>query len=155
MSIPISSKGRLQSTPEGLNDGSVIQKSSERLEQQADNASSDTLERAGNTGALNFRLMSITPAPAARGDNDWIVQLNMLSSGVVGAPLTGATLKVTPFMPAHGHESGVTATITELADPGQYKLSPVNFSMNGIWETTIRGTLGATTDSAMFKFCIP
>jgi hypothetical protein len=31
----------------------------------------------------------------------------------------------------------------------------VNFSMPGVWETTIRATSGATTDSAMFRFCLP
>ena len=113
------------------------------------------LEKMGMGGTIDFKLMSITPAPPARGDNDWIVQLNAVASGVVGAPIDGATLKVTPFMPKHGHESGVTALITAAAEPGQYKLSPVNFSMNGVWEVTIRGTTTTTTDSAIYKFCIP
>jgi len=112
------------------------------------------LEKMGMAGTIDFKLMSVTPAPPARGDNDWVVQLNAVASGVVGAPLTAATLKVTPFMPAHGHASGVTTTVTELAD-GQYKLSPVNMAMNGVWEVTIRGTTASTTDSAVYKFCIP
>src|SRR5262245_6834357 len=113
------------------------------------------LEKLGTSAQLDFRLMSVSPAPPTRGDNDWIVQINSMSSGVVGAPLDGATLKVTPFMPAHGHTSGVTCEITALADPGTYKLSPVNMSMNGIWETTIRAMAAATSDSTVYKFCIP
>jgi hypothetical protein len=113
------------------------------------------LEHQGGSGMLDFKLMSATPAPPARGNNTWLVQINMMSAGVVGAPLTGATLKVTPFMPAHQHGTGVPVEITPMGDPGQYQLSPVNLWMNGVWETTIRATLDTTSDSAVYKFCIP
>jgi hypothetical protein len=113
------------------------------------------LEKMGTAGLVDFKLMSVDPAPPARGDNTWIVQINTMSSGVVGAPMEGATIKVTPFMPAHQHGTGVTTEITALADPGQYKLSPVNMWMQGVWEVTIRATAGTTSDSAVYKFCIP
>ena len=112
------------------------------------------LEKAGNAGVYDFKLMSATPAPPARGNNDWVLQVNAMNSGVVGAPVDGATIKVTPFMPAHQHGTGVPVTITPMTEPGQYQLAPVNLWMAGVWETTIRATVGASTDSVIYKFCV-
>jgi hypothetical protein len=113
------------------------------------------LEKAGTSGLFDFKLMTADPAPPARGDNTWTVQVSSMASGVVGAPVDGATLHVTPYMPAHMHTSQVPTQITAMADPGTYKLDPVNLWMPGVWETTIRATSGATSDSAVYKFCIP
>ena len=107
------------------------------------------LEKTGGAGALTFKLLSATPAPPARGDNTWVVQINTAT-----APLEGAQLQVTPFMPAHEHGSPIQVVATAMPDAGQYKLEPVNLWMPGVWETTIRATAGATTDSAVYKFCI-
>ncbi len=49
-----------------------------------------------------------------------------------GAPVTGATLTVVPWMPAHGHGASVQATITETA-PGVYAATPLDFYMSGAW----------------------
>ncbi len=112
------------------------------------------LEKAGGNGTYNFSLMSATPAPPARGDNTWLLQVNALAAGVVGAPIDNAQIKVTPFMPSHQHGTGVPAVITPMPEAGQYELSPVNLWMPGVWETTIRATVDTSTDSAVFKFCI-
>ncbi len=112
------------------------------------------LDKPGKSGVYDFKLMSATPAPPARGNNTWVVQVNALNAGVVGAPVDGATIKVTPFMPSHQHGTGVVVEITPMTEPGQYQLSPVNLWMQGVWETTIRATVDATTDTAMFKFCV-
>jgi hypothetical protein len=111
------------------------------------------LEKPGTSGALDFRMMSATPAPPARGDNTWQVQIHSMSSGVVGAPVDGAMLQVTPFMPAHQHGSPIQVEITAGTD-GMYTLAPVNLWMPGVWETTIRATSASSTDSAVYKFCI-
>ena len=113
------------------------------------------LEHAGKAGVYNFKLMSADPAPPARPDNTWVLQVNQLNAGVVGAPVEGATMKVTPFMPKHMHGSVIVAEITQLTDPGQYKASPINMWMNGVWEVTVRATVGTDTDTAIYKFCIP
>jgi hypothetical protein len=49
-----------------------------------------------------------------------------------GAPVTGATLTVVPWMLAHGHGASVQATITETA-PGVYAATPLDFYMSGAW----------------------
>jgi hypothetical protein len=113
------------------------------------------LDKPGKDGIYDFKLMSATPAPPARNNNTWIVQVNQMSMGVVGAPVDGATMKVTPFMPEHMHGTAVPAVITPQTEPGQYKMDPVNMWMEGVWEITVRATVGTTTDTALFKFCIP
>lgn len=112
------------------------------------------LEKAGGNGIFNFRMLSASPAPPARGDNTWIVQINALNAGVIGDPVENVELRVTPFMPAHQHGTAVPIEITPLADPGQYELSPVNLWMQGVWETTIRATVDTMIDSTVFKFCV-
>ncbi|HSD91147.1 MAG TPA: FixH family protein [Kofleriaceae bacterium] len=114
------------------------------------------LEKPGMNGALDFKMMSATPAPPARGDNTWIFQINEMASGVVGNPVDGLSLMVTPFMPAHQHGSPIQVQITPTGDAGQYKLDPVNLWMPGVWETTIRATTSAqTSDTVVYRFCIP
>jgi len=108
------------------------------------------LEKAGGSGALTFKLLSATPAPPARGNNTWIVQVNKQADQTA---LDGATIKVTPFMPSHQHGTGVPVEVAPMSG-GQYQLSPVNLWMQGVWETTIRATLDTTTDSAVYKFCV-
>ena len=111
----------------------------------------DGLRKRGAAGALDFALVSSEPAPPARGDNTWVVQLDAISSG----PVDGATISVTPFMPDHGHGATVKVTVTPLPTAGQYQLMPVNLWMPGYWETTVVASQGGVTDSAIFKFCIP
>ena len=110
------------------------------------------LEKMGTT--MDFKLMSVTPSPPARGDNAWVLQINSMASGVVGAPIDGAMLQVTPFMPAHQHGSPIQVMITPGTTAGEYNLSPVNLWMPGVWETTIRATSSTSSDSAVYKFCI-
>ena len=113
------------------------------------------LEKMGVGGQLDFKLMSADPAPPARGNNTWIVQVNAMSGGTVGQPLTGASMIVSPYMPAHGHGPGVDPEITAMSTPGQYKIDPVNLWMPGVWETTITASGTGGSDNAMYRFCIP
>jgi hypothetical protein len=111
------------------------------------------LEHAGAMGQLDFKLMSAMPAPPAFSDNTWVIQINAMSAGVVGAPATGATLVVTPFMPDHKHGT-LRVNIEPMPEAGQYKLTPVTMWMAGLWETTIEATMGTVHDSAVYRFCI-
>lgn len=113
------------------------------------------LEKQGVSGLADFKLMSIDPAPAIRGDNTWVVQVNAMASGVVGDPLAGASLSAAPYMPAHMHGSPKTAIITPVDGmPGQYSIAPINLWMPGVWQTTIAITDGPNTDRAVYSFCI-
>jgi hypothetical protein len=115
------------------------------------------LERAGKSGALDFKLMSAAPAPPGFNNNTWTIQVNSMSAGVVGSPLDGATITVTPFMPDHQHGTAIKAKVQAMPG-GQYQLSPINLWMPGYWETTITVSStvssGAVQDSVVYKFCI-
>ena len=112
------------------------------------------LERTGRSGLLDFKLLAATPAPPGRFLNAWTLQINTMSSGVVGAPATGATMTVTPYMPDHQHGAGAyIVQIKETAD-GKYELSEINLSMPGYWEVTIDAQAGAVHDTVVYKFCI-
>jgi hypothetical protein len=108
------------------------------------------LEKAGEVGTLTFRLLSATPAPPARGDNSWMVEI---VDG--GGPVSGATVDVTPFMPDHRHGTPIDAVVTDQGS-GQYQVTPVNLWMPGLWETTIEATpSGGALDRVVYRFCIP
>ena len=109
------------------------------------------LQKMGSGGTLSFKLLSATPAPPARGDNSWLVQIDQVSAA---APLEGATLQVTPFMPAHQHGSPIMPVVTPMPSAGQYQLDKVNLWRPGVGETTFRATAGTSTDAAVYKFCI-
>lgn len=111
------------------------------------------LEHQGTKGQLDFALMSATPAPPAFNDNIWIVQINAMSAGIVGAPAANASLTVTPFMPDHAHGT-LPVKVDPMPDAGQYKLSPITLWMAGLWEITIDATAGAAHDSTVYRFCI-
>jgi len=112
------------------------------------------LEKMGAGGFADFKLMSIAPAPVVRGDNTWIVQINSMSSGVVGNPMDGATVTGTPYMPAHQHGSPIIADVTPTGNPGEYSIAPINMWMPGVWQTTIAVTSGPNPDRAVFAFCV-
>ncbi len=113
------------------------------------------LEKIGDGAVLDFKLMSANPAPPARGDNTWILQINAMTGGAVGAPSTGASMTVTPFMPDHQHGTPSEVSVMAMPDAGQYQLSPVNMWMPGLWETTITATSATGTDTVVYRFCIP
>ncbi len=108
------------------------------------------LAKRGASGHFEFKLISATPAPPARGDNKWVVEVDAVGGGAVPR----AEVEATPFMPDHGHGTPMKVVVTPLPPPGQYQLAPVNLWMPGYWETSVTATLGNDHDSAVFKFCI-
>jgi hypothetical protein len=113
------------------------------------------LNKIGTSGTLGFTLMTANPAPPIRGDNTWVIQVNQMAGGVAGAPVDDADLVVTPFMPEHGHPAAKTVVIEPTGTTGQYELTPINFWMPGVWETTIDAASASGEDVVVFKFCIP
>lgn len=112
------------------------------------------LDKVGAGMELDFKLMTAAPAPPARGDNTWSLQLSAMAAGVVGSGVAGATLTATPFMPDHMHGSPIQVVVTDKGG-GAYELSPVNLWMPGLWQTTVTATSASGSDQTVFAFCIP
>jgi hypothetical protein len=112
------------------------------------------LDKQGAAGKLDFKLMQADPAPPARDDNTWTVQISAMSGATVGQGVAGMSLSVTPFMPDHQHGTPIQVGITDKGG-GTYELSPVNLWMPGLWQTTIQASGGSASDQAVFSFCIP
>jgi hypothetical protein len=78
-----------------------------------------------------------------------------------GAPVTGLTLTIVPWMPAHGHGASVAPTVNETVPgvSGVYQASPLDFYMSGTWQllTTITWPpeSGTIDDSAQPSIDIP
>jgi len=83
-------------------------------------------------GTVRVTVESVDPSVPVRGNNFWVVQV----ADAAGTPLEGATISIQPFMPDHGHGSPSPASAESLAG-GRYKLSPLNFSMPGLWEVRL------------------
>jgi hypothetical protein len=114
------------------------------------------LVKLGEQNALQFQLVDAMPAPPIRGDNTWTLQINQMAGGVVGSPMTGASLIATPYMPDHMHGTPKVVNIAAMPIAGQYQLSPVNMWMPGLWQTTINASsTGGPADTVVFSICIP
>lgn len=107
------------------------------------------LEHVGPEG-IAVRLMASVPAPPARFDNTWTIQV----ADATAALRDDATISVTPWMPDHGHGTTKDAVITPQGANGTYELDPVNLWMPGLWEVRLRIELDAVTDNVVFAFCI-
>ena len=100
---------------------------------------------------LTVALEEASPAPPVALENTWTIEI----TDAAGAPVTGASLEVTPIM-CHGsscHGTPTEVLITELGG-GRYRLSPVYLNMVGFWNTTIRVTAGSVTDEVELGFCV-
>ncbi len=108
------------------------------------------LEKTG-AGGVRIRITSAVPAPPQRGDNTF----NLEVFDGAGAPISGASIDVTPFMPDHRHGTSIAPVIAPGAAPGSYTVSMINLWMPGLWEITIEATpAGGMADEVVFRFCI-
>jgi hypothetical protein len=109
------------------------------------------LTKIGTLEAHKLRLSEAVPAPPDRGANAWKVQLLQMTD----APLPGATInKVTPFMPAHNHGTGVIPTIGTTDADAYVEVQNIDFMMPGVWTVTFDITHGNQADTTTFAFCI-
>ncbi len=105
----------------------------------------------GEDAVYSVRLLESTPAPPGKGDNSWI--LDVLDHGSA-APVDGATITVTPFMPDHGHGTSVSPVIAPTGEPGQFQVDKVNLWMPGLWDVIVGVDVGGVDDEAVFRVCI-
>jgi hypothetical protein len=108
------------------------------------------MSKAGPAG-YEVVLIESTPAPPAKGDNSWQVQILDPS----GVPLDDLTLTISPFMPDHGHGTPVVAEVTPEGADGRYTITPVNMWMPGLWRIRVQIEDDTTAlDTVEYFFCI-
>jgi hypothetical protein len=104
------------------------------------------LERPGELGVLTFRFSDLEPAPPARGNNVFHVQVN----DAAGAALE-VELAVDLRMPDHGHGTSVK--------PVRYTVRPLYLFMPGVWRIEFDAYApGASAEPALDRvalhFCV-
>jgi hypothetical protein len=108
------------------------------------------LEKVGAAG-VKVRLMESVPAPPAKGDNAWLLEI----VGPGDDPLDDLDLTVVPWMPEHGHGTPKRPVIAPAAGDGRYQVDDVNLWMPGVWEITVTVDAdGGLTDDVLYRFCI-
>jgi hypothetical protein len=101
------------------------------------------------TSGLKVYLDDSQPSPPTQGKNTWTLRVEDAN----GARVTDAAIAVVPKMPGHnGHPSPLATKVTSNGD-GTYTAKPVDFNMDGYWETTV--SVNTETDQAVFPLCMP
>ena len=102
-----------------------------------------TVESAGGHYSVEVRT---SPSPPRKGVNWAEYRITDAS----GAPVTGLSLDVSPWMPAHGHGATVRPSITE-SGAGTYTIENLLFYMSGHWElhTTIDADFDDVADPSL------
>jgi hypothetical protein len=86
------------------------------------------LTTASASGQLSLQIWWSPTSPTVGYD-----AAQLAISDTTGAPVSGLTLTIVPWMTAHGHGASVDPTVTE-ASPGVYVATPIDFFMSGSWE---------------------
>lgn len=89
-------------------------------------------------GDLEYAVRTAPSQPPTRGP----ISLLLTVTDAGGAPIDGLDLVVVPWMPAMGHGSSVTPSVTSRGE-GDYLVSNLVLVMPGTWE--LRVTSNATT----------
>jgi hypothetical protein len=100
-------------------------------------------------GALSVAVRTSPEQPPSRG----VVSVELTVTDPGGAPVDGLVVEPTLWMPAMGHGTSVTPTVSP-AGKGRYVLTNVNLYMAGRWELRTRFS-GAATDRAVPVLEVP
>jgi len=103
------------------------------------------LVKLSRDGELAAALIEANPSPPAKGSNTWTVEL----TDADGNPVVDQDVSAVLFMPEHGHGSSPT-TVTPGANPGEYDISRITFTMGGVWEVRLISEGEATDRDVLF-----
>jgi hypothetical protein len=106
---------------------------------------------ATTTSGTKVSFVSADPAPPATGENTWAINL----TDTTGAPMSGATIALKPYMPDHGHGSSIVPQVTPMAAQGAYQVKLIDLFMPGIWQNTFTITpASGPVETVVFTFCV-
>jgi hypothetical protein len=113
------------------------------------------LAKTGDLGVLSFQLAQAEPAPPARGNNTFHLDITDAS----GAPVAGA-LEVELKMPDHGHGTSVQPKVSFDPATSEWTVDPLYLFMPGVWRIQLEAFDGAAAagatplDRTALFFCI-
>ncbi|MEW5847705.1 MAG: FixH family protein [Myxococcota bacterium] len=110
------------------------------------------LARRADGGAVQVRIQRMTPEPAEKGDNTWILRVE---TPATTTPVGGAQVTLKPFMPQHGHGTNPADFPGTESTTGEYQVGPFNLFMPGRWELNVHVTPdGGAEEIITFHACI-
>jgi hypothetical protein len=108
------------------------------------------MEKIGSNGRFKVKLLASQPAPPAKPLDVW----NLAITDMNGAPQSGLTVAVSPYMPDHRHAPPVAPVVTALAEPGRYDVAMINLFMAGVWQVKVSLSAAGASDAVTFWFCV-
>jgi len=90
------------------------------------------------------------PEPSVGPIGTWMLALTKPD----GTPVSGAMVSVGGGMPQHNHGFPTEPQVSAAADPGQYRIEGVKFSMPGLWELRLTIRAGDQSDDVLFNIRI-
>lgn len=111
-----------------------------------------------SSSKIQLSLMQATPANPIQGKNTFVVMIK----DEKGQMLDGLKLEVTTKMPDHNHgspsDAGITVAPATDMGAGHYRISNIDFHMNGYWEVTVNASSTAPgqtwNDAAVLPVCL-
>lgn len=104
---------------------------------------------AKQSAGLTVKIVESDPSPPKKGTNTMTLEIADAS----GAPLDGATVAVTPWMPDHAHGSALTPVVAPMGG-GKYAVTKLYYPMAGLWQITVSVQVpGAAIQDVAFNFC--
>jgi hypothetical protein len=103
------------------------------------------------TSGSKLSILTADPAPPVTGENTWTIKL----TDATGAPMSGATIALKPYMPDHGHGSSIVPQVSAMPADGTYQVKLIDLFMPGIWENTFTITpASGPVETVVFTFCV-
>ncbi len=100
------------------------------------------LRFTSDSGAYHVDVTTDSGGAPMRGENTLVLTI---ADAETGAPASGLTVTMVPFMPAMGHGASITPTVTE-SPGGKYVATDVDLFMPGTWELRTTIASASATD---------
>ena len=97
---------------------------------------------------LSIQLLTSDPAPPGVDLNTWTFKVLKQD----GTAISGANVKIAPYMPDHGHGPSVVPSIAAAGDT--YTATNVDLFMPGVWQITFSIDAAGTLDQVVMDFCV-
>jgi MYXO-CTERM domain-containing protein len=106
-----------------------------------------------SSGGYTFSVMTLDPADPVQSEgppgNTWTVSIADAS----GAPVTGAILQVSSYMPDHGHYAPTAVAVEQ--GGGVYQIESLILPMPGLYAITLSASLAdGSKESAAYSLCM-